>query len=335
MEKEKVRILLNKLAEHGIELKDIDTLLRRNEDIVIELLNLKDELFVKGVKVINKYDDMEVLEALNILKKAKYEETYFALINEYLKNNNLSFQGANLINKAPCDFNAKYAYEVLTNETSLKYNVALLGASIINKSKHKFNAKCASRVLKSKVCNQYNHSLMGASMINKSKDVFNAENIAYVLCDPIANQNKFLEDAICELNKSSNYFNANYGALLLMNETVNEYNVTLEGMKVINEAKNETSAMYIYDTLTDDISLKYESALINAHYIAKEMKDDDNMLVNDNIIPGDRSVKREKVRLKKDLNTLIKQVNGMDNDIKVIKFTKRLVKIRERNNFDN
>lgn len=333
MEKEKVKVLLNKLAKHGIGRRYIDTLLRRSEDIIIELLSLKDELFIKGVKVINTYDDIEVFEALNILKKAKYEETYFALTNEGLKNNNLSFKGANLINKAPCDFNAKYAYEVLTNETALKYNVALLGASIINKSKHKFNAKCVSRVLKSKVCNQYNHSLMGASMINKSKDVFNAENIAYVLCDPIANQSKFLEDAICELNKSSNDFNANYGALLLINEIANEYNVTLEGMRIINEAKSEASAMYIYDTLTDDISLKYGSALVNAHYIAKEMKADDKMLINGSIIPGDRSIKREKVKLKKDLNTLIKQVNGMDKDVKVIKFTKRLVKIRERNDF--
>ena len=170
-------------------------------------------------------------------------------------------------------------------------------------------------------------------MINKSKDVFNAENIAYVLCDPIANQSKFLEDAICELNKSSNDFNANYGALLLINEIANEYNVTLEGMRIINEAKSEASAMYIYDTLTDDISLKYGSALVNAHYIAKEMKADDKMLINGSIIPGDRSIKREKVKLKKDLNTLIKQVNGMDKDVKVIKFTKRLVKIRERNDF--
>ena len=62
MEKEKVKVLLSKLAKHGIGRRYIDALLRRSEDIIIELLSLKDELFIKGIKVINTYDD--TLEAL-------------------------------------------------------------------------------------------------------------------------------------------------------------------------------------------------------------------------------------------------------------------------------
>ena len=51
MEKEKVKLLLNKLAKHGIGRRYIDALLRRSEDIIIELLSLKDELLSKWGEV--------------------------------------------------------------------------------------------------------------------------------------------------------------------------------------------------------------------------------------------------------------------------------------------
>ncbi len=67
MKREKIIILLERTKKHKLEPQSIKFILKQGEQILDKLVNLKEELFIKGINLINIYTGDTILEALDIL----------------------------------------------------------------------------------------------------------------------------------------------------------------------------------------------------------------------------------------------------------------------------
>ena len=147
MKREKIIILLERIKKHKLEPQSIKLILKQDEQILDKLVNLKEELFIKGINLINVYTGDTILEALDILSNSKYSYTYEVLINDNLIKRELSLTFGRIINSLGAVYSSEYLKCILCNRTDIPTDMLFICTEIIKNTKHYFNAKYVSEVL--------------------------------------------------------------------------------------------------------------------------------------------------------------------------------------------
>lgn len=282
MKREKIIILLERIKKNKLEPQSIKFILKQDEQILDKLVNLKEELFIKGINLINVYTGDTILGALDILSNSKYSYTYEVLINDNLIKKGISLTFGRIINSLGTVSSSEYLKCILCNRTDISTDMLFICTEIIKNTKHYFNAKYVSEVLCSGItlseeilpllkeiattdkiyCAKYISDILIYStldfdtislgiyeIINNSGEEYTSRCISRLLC----HSNNIDKEIIKEGIKLINNTTSNYMAESLCEVLINSYNIpndlVLDKAKILIGQKNN----YLIRIMKDNI----------------------------------------------------------------------------------
>lgn len=131
MKRETAIILLGCFKKFNIDMNTMERVLRRSDALLESLVT--SGTFEMSTIIIDCYsDDTKAIEALGVLKKIRFKETYLMLTNKQAIMNGSSIEMAELINSSKHNFIAKYSYQILTNSKILKAGIAKKAIEFMN-----------------------------------------------------------------------------------------------------------------------------------------------------------------------------------------------------------
>lgn len=253
MKREKIIILLERIKKHKLEPQSIKFILKQDEQILDKLVNLKEELFIKGINLINVYTGDTILEALDILSNSKYSYTYEVLINDNLIKRELSLTFGRIINSLDAVYSSEYLKCILCNRTDIPTDMLFICTEIIKNTKHYFNAKYVSKVLCSGIILN-DEILLLLKEIATTDKIYCARCISRLLCHSDNIDKEIIKEGIKLINNTT----SNYMAESLCEVLINSYNIPndliLSKVRVLIEQKNN----YLVRIMKDDIIKSFD-----------------------------------------------------------------------------
>lgn len=253
MKREKIIILLERIKKHKLEPQSIKFILKQDEQILDKLVNLKEELFIKGINLINIYTGDTILEALDILSNSKYSYTYEVLINDNLIKRELSLTFGRIINSLGAIYSSEYLKCILCNRTDIPTDMLFICTEIIKNTKHYFNAKYVSEVLCSGIILN-DEILLLLKEIATTDKIYCARCISRLLCHSDNIDKEIIKEGIKLINNTT----SNYMAESLCEVLINSYNIPndliLSKVRVLIEQKNN----YLVRIMKDDIIKSFD-----------------------------------------------------------------------------
>lgn len=253
MKREKIIILLERIKKHKLEPQSIKFILKQDEQILDKLVNLKEELFIKGINLINIYTGDTILEALDILSNSKYSYTYEVLINDNLIKRELSLTFGRIINSLGAIYSSEYLKCILCNRTDIPTDMLFICTEIIKNTKHYFNAKYVSKVLCSGIILN-DEILLLLKEIATTDKIYCARCISRLLCHSDNIDKEIIKEGIKLINNTT----SNYMAESLCEVLINSYNIPndliLSKVRVLIEQKNN----YLVRIMKDDIIKSFD-----------------------------------------------------------------------------
>lgn len=253
MKREKIIILLERIKKHKLEPQSIKFILKQDEQILDKLVNLKEELFIKGINLINVYTGDTILEALDILSNSKYSYTYEVLINDNLIKRELSLTFGRIINSLGAVYSSEYLKCILCNRTDIPTDMLFICTEIIKNTKHYFNAKYVSKVLCSGIILN-DEILLLLKEIATTDKIYCARCISRLLCHSDNIDKEIIKEGIKLINNTT----SNYMAESLCEVLINSYNIPndliLSKVRVLIEQKNN----YLVRIMKDDIIKSFD-----------------------------------------------------------------------------
>ena len=253
MKREKIIILLERIKKHKLEPQSIKFILKQDEQILDKLVNLKEELFIKGINLINVYTGDTILEALDILSNSKYSYTYEVLINDNLIKRELSLTFGRIINSLGAVYSSEYLKCILCNRTDIPTDMLFICTEIIKNTKHYFNAKYVSEVLCSGIILN-DEILLLLKEIATTDKIYCARCISRLLCHSDNIDKEIIKEGIKLINNTT----SNYMAESLCEVLINSYNIPndliLSKVRVLIEQKNN----YLVRIMKDDIIKSFD-----------------------------------------------------------------------------
>ena len=253
MKREKIIILLERIKKHKLEPQSIKFILKQDEQILDKLVNLKEELFIKGINLINIYTGDTILEALDILSDSKYSYTYEVLINDNLIKRGLSLGFGRIINSLGAVYSSEYLKCILCNRADIPTDMLFICTEIIKNTKHYFNAKYVSEVLCSGIILN-DEILLLLKEIATTDKIYCARYISRLLCHSDNIDKEIIKEGIKLINNTT----SNYMAESLCEVLINSYNIPndliLSKVRVLIEQKNN----YLVRIMKDDIIKSFD-----------------------------------------------------------------------------
>lgn len=253
MKREKIIILLERIKKHKLEPQSIKFILKQDEQILDKLVNLKEELFIKGINLINIYTGDTILEALDILSDSKYSYTYEVLINDNLIKRGLSLGFGRIINSLGAVYSSEYLKCILCNRADIPTDMLFICTEIIKNTKHYFNAKYVSEVLCSGIILN-DEILLLLKEIATTDKIYCARCISRLLCHSDNIDKEIIKEGIKLINNTT----SNYMAESLCEVLINSYNIPndliLSKVRVLIEQKNN----YLVRIMKDDIIKSFD-----------------------------------------------------------------------------
>ena len=253
MKRKKIIILLERIKKHKLEPQSIKFILKKDEQILDKLVNLKEELFIKGINLINVYTGDTILEALDILSNSKYSYTYEVLINDNLIKRELSLTFGRIINSLGAVYSSEYLKCILCNRTDIPTDMLFICTEIIKNTKHYFNAKYVSKVLCSGIILN-DEILLLLKEIATTDKIYCARCISRLLCHSDNIDKEIIKEGIKLINNTT----SNYMAESLCEVLINSYNIPndliLSKVRVLIEQKNN----YLVRIMKDDIIKSFD-----------------------------------------------------------------------------
>lgn len=253
MKRKKIIILLERIKKHKLEPQSIKFILKQDEQILDKLVNLKEELFIKGINLINVYTGDTILEALDILSNSKYSYTYEVLINDNLIKRELSLTFGRIINSLGAVYSSEYLKCILCNRTDIPTDMLFICTEIIKNTKHYFNAKYVSKVLCSGIILN-DEILLLLKEIATTDKIYCARCISRLLCHSDNIDKEIIKEGIKLINNTT----SNYMAESLCEVLINSYNIPndliLSKVRVLIEQKNN----YLVRIMKDDIIKSFD-----------------------------------------------------------------------------
>lgn len=253
MKREKIIILLERIKKHKLEPQSIKFILKQDEQILDKLVNLKEELFIKGINLINIYTGDTILEALDILSNSKYSYTYEVLINDNIIKRELSLTFGRIINSLGAIYSSEYLKCILCNRTDIPTDMLFICTEIIKNTKHYFNAKYVSKVLCSGIILN-DEILLLLKEIATTDKIYCARCISRLLCHSDNIDKEIIKEGIKLINNTT----SNYMAESLCEVLINSYNIPndliLSKVRVLIEQKNN----YLVRIMKDDIIKSFD-----------------------------------------------------------------------------
>ena len=253
MKRKKIIILLERIKKHKLEPQSIKFILKQDEQILDKLVNLKEELFTKGINLVNIYTGDTILEALDILSDSKYSYTYEVLINDNLIKRELSLTFGRIINSLGAVYSSEYLKCILCNRTDIPTDMLFICTEIIKNTKHYFNAKYVSKVLCSGIILN-DEILLLLKEIATTDKIYCARCISRLLCHSDNIDKEIIKEGIKLINNTT----SNYMAESLCEVLINSYNIPndliLSKVRVLIEQKNN----YLVRIMKDDIIKSFD-----------------------------------------------------------------------------
>lgn len=265
MKRETAIILLSCFKKFNIDLKTMERVLRRS-DALLECL-ITSGAFEMSMNIIDCYsDDTDAIEALGVLKKLRFKETYLMLTNKQAIMNGNSIKLAKLINCSNHSFTAKYSYQVLTNDKILEAGITSKALEFVascgtEKSALELYALLSNDFLLSEgitikvlgfiSLRSYNmlpivNYILGNFSFSDNDELFELLKLIFAIKDI----------RICDL-----------ASKVLCNKTLINLGISLECVRIISGSKKWQSAQYAYNFLINTSSRNSESILSSVQEI--------------------------------------------------------------------
>ena len=323
MKREKIIILLERIKKHKLELQSIKFILKQDEQILDKLVNLKEELFTKGINLVNIYTRDTILEALDILNNSKYSYTYEVLINDNLIKRGISLTFGRIINSLGVVSSSEYLKCILCNRTDIPTDMLFICTEMIKNTKYYFNAKYVSEVLCSGIT-------LSDEMLPLLKEIATTDKIycARYISDILIYSTLDLDTVslgIYEIvNNSREEYTSRCISRLLCHSNNIDKEIIKEGIKLINNTTSNYMAESLCEVLINSYNIPNDLVLDKARILIEQKNNYLVRIMKDDII---RFFDIERYSNDNGINTLINIVNEESNsDINVKALSKKLIK---------
>lgn len=323
MKREKIIILLERIKKHKLEPQSIKFILKQDEQILDKLVNLKEELFIKGINLINIYTGDTILEALDILSNSKYSYTYEVLINDNLIKRGLSLGFGRIINSLGAVYSSEYLKCILCNRTDIPTDMLFICTEIIKNTKHYFNAKYVSEVLCSGIILN-DEILLLLKEIATTDKIYCARYISDILIYSTLDLDTISLGIYEIINNSGEEYTSRCISRLLCHSDNIDKEIIKEGIKLINNTTSNYMAESLCEVLINSYNIPNDLILSKVRVLIEQKNNYLVRIMKDDII---KSFDIERYSNDNGINTLINIVNEQSNsNINVKTLSKKLIK---------
>lgn len=268
MKRELIITLLNKFKFHNVGSSTISNLLKRQEPLLCEVATLADNMFKRGLDILNHYsNDEEAKMAIIILKRLKFPETYLILVNECAISYGISLEAAKSINLSKHGFMAKYSYKVLSNEDAIKSKVALEGVNFIYTCTSESEASDICDILCNKVAIREGISIKIIELLYSLK----RQRLMRCANEILNNFSDIRKEELLSflkiLSRAANLYIAESACAVFCNKNALEAGISLDGAITIINSKKWQITRYASEFLTSAPVIESGKALIGAKII--------------------------------------------------------------------